>query len=122
MLTAALIGFPIWLYASPPADKNLQDDDVIKIGEVVLTVLHTPGHSRGSVCLMGEDVVFTGDTFFAGSIGRTDLPDSSHQEILRSLKNRLMPLPDHLRIYPGHGLSSTMGREKRFNPFLSSLL
>jgi len=122
MLTAALVGFPICIYVSPPADKSLQDNDVIRIGEVVLTVLHTPGHSRGSICLLGEDAVFTGDTLFASSIGRTDLPGSSHQEILRSLKNKLMPLPDHLRIYPGHGLSSTVGREKRFNPFLSSLI
>jgi len=114
-----LFGFQM---VSPPADKTLQDKDVIKIGEIVLTVLHTPGHSRGSICLLGEDVVFTGDTLFAGGVGRTDLPGSSHQEILRSLKNKLMPLPDHLRVYPGHGLSSTMGREKRFNPFLSSLL
>ena len=114
-----LFGFQM---VSPPADKTLQDKDVIKIGEIVLTVLHTPGHSRGSICLLGEDVVFTGDTLFAGGVGRTDLPGSSHQEILRSLKNKLMPLPDHLRIYPGHGLSSTVGREKRFNPFLSSLI
>ncbi|MEM2936373.1 MAG: MBL fold metallo-hydrolase [Candidatus Bathyarchaeia archaeon] len=116
---SGLFGFQM---VSPPADKTLQDNDVIKIGEVVLRVLHTPGHSRGSICLLGEDVVFTGDTLFAGSIGRTDLPGSSRQEILRSLRNRLMPLPDHLRIYPGHGLSSTMGREKRFNPYLSILL
>jgi len=106
----------------PPADKNLQDNDIIKIGEIAIRVLHTPGHSRGSICLLGEDTVFTGDTLFAGRIGRTDLPDSSHQEILRSLKDRLMPLPDHLRVYPGHGLSSTMGREKKLNPFLNSLL
>ncbi len=119
MLAQGSLGFP---GVSPPADKTLQDNDTIKIGEVTLKVLHTPGHSMGSICLLGEDAVFTGDTLFAGSIGRTDLPGSSHQEILRSLKNKLMPLPDHLRVYPGHGLSSTMGREKRFNPFLGSLL
>jgi len=103
---------------SPPADKTLHDGDLIQIGGVTLKVLHTPGHSRGSISLLGDDVVFTGDTLFAGSIGRYDLPGGSFQEIMRSIKNRLATLPDHVKVYPGHGPASTIGEEKRNNPFL----
>jgi len=103
---------------SPLADKTLHDGDLIQIGGVTLKVLHTPGHSRGSISLLGDDVVFTGDTLFAGSIGRYDLPGGSFQEIMRSIKNRLARLPDHVKVYPGHGPASTIGEEKRNNPFL----
>jgi len=106
---------------SPPADKTLHDGDIIQAGKVRLKVLHTPGHSQGSICLLGEKVVFTGDTLFAGSIGRTDLPASSDEAIQGSLK-RLITLPDHLKVYPGHGPASTMGEEKKRNPFLQGLL
>lgn len=102
---------------SPPADHTLKEGDIIQVGKVQLKVLHTPGHSKGSVSLLGEDVVFTGDTLFAGSIGRYDFPDASYKEIMTSLK-RLATLPDHLKVYPGHGPTSTIGREKRSNPFL----
>jgi len=112
---ARLFGFRT---GSPPADKMLHDGDVIQIGGVTLKVLHTPGHSRGSISLLGDDVVFTGDTLFAGSIGRYDLPGGSFQEIMRSIKNRLARLPDHVKVYPGHGPASTIGEEKRNNPFL----
>jgi len=101
-----------------PADKMLHDGDIIRIGGVTLKVLHTPGHSRGSISLLGDDVVFTGDTLFAGSIGRYDLPGGSFQEIMHSIKNRLAGLPDHVKVYPGHGPASTIGEEKRSNPFL----
>lgn len=112
-----MFGFNV---ASPPADKTLKEGDVIQVGEVRLKVLHTPGHSRGSISLLGQDAVFTGDTLFAGSIGRYDFPDSSSKEIVRSLK-RLSMLPDHFRMYPGHGPTSTIGEEKRHNPFLQNL-
>ena len=82
-----------------------------------MKVLHTPGHSKGSITLLGENIAFTGDTLFAGSIGRYDFPDASFKEIMTSLK-RLMTLPDHVTVYPGHGPSSTIGNEKRNNPFL----
>jgi len=101
-----------------PADKTLQEGDVIQAGSVVLTVLHTPGHSRGSISLLGRDAVFTGDTLFAGSIGRTDLPGGSYKGIISSIKNKLATLPACLRVYPGHGPPSTIGEEKRSNPFL----
>ena len=102
---------------SPPADQTLKEGDIIQAGKVQLKVLHTPGHSKGSITLLGDNVVFTGDTLFAGSIGRYDFPDASYKEIMNSLK-RLATLPDHLKVYPGHGPTSTIGHEKRSNPFL----
>jgi len=107
---------------SPPADRTLRDGDIVQAGAVELRVLHTPGHSRGSICLLGDNVVFTGDTLFAGSIGRTDFPGSSYKDIMHSLKSKLMTLPNSVKVYPGCGPTSTMGEEKRGNPFLQSLL
>jgi len=101
---------------SPSADKMLREGDIIQIGSVTLKVLHTPGHSRGSVSLLSDDVVFTGDTLFAGSIGRYDLPGGSFEEIMRSIKSRLATLPDHVKVYPGHGSASTIGEEKGITP------
>ncbi len=103
--------------SSPNADRLLRDGDSVNFGKVTLKVMHTPGHSPGSVCLIGATEVFTGDTLFQGSIGRTDLPGSSESNMIRSLK-RLESLPDNLRLYPGHGLQTTVGTEKRQNPFL----
>lgn len=101
----------------PFADRMLHDGDSVQVGGIVLRVLHTPGHSRGSISLVGNNVVFTGDTLFAGSIGRYDLPGGSVDEIKKSLK-KLMILSDHMKVYPGHGLTSTIGEERRNNPFL----
>ena len=109
-----LLGFQA---TSPPADKTLCEGDNIKIGKITLRVLHTPGHSKGSISILSDDVVFTGDTLFAGSIGRYDLPGASYKEIMSSIK-RLATLPEHLKVYPGHGPTSTIGREKSSNPFL----
>lgn len=105
-------------WASPPADRLLEEGDTIKVGQLNLKVIHTPGHSRGSISLLGEDVVFSGDTLFAGSIGRTDFPGSSFEMIIHSIRNKLMRLPDRVKVYPGHGPSSTIGEEKRNNPFI----
>jgi len=102
---------------SPPADKMLHEGDVIQFGKITLRVLHTPGHSKGSISLLGDDAVFTGDTLFAGSIGRYDLPGASYKEIIRSVK-RLATLPEHVKVYSGHGPTSTIGTEKKSNPFL----
>ena len=103
----------------PFADETLHDGDLVQVGEIVLRVLHTPGHSQGSISLIGNDVVFTGDTLFAGSIGRYDLPGGSLDEIKKSLQ-KLMILPDYMKVYPGHGPASTIGEEKRSNPFLQN--
>ncbi len=103
----------------PFADETLHDGDLVQVGEIVLRVLHTPGHSQGSISLIGNDVVFTGDTLFAGSIGRYDLPGGSLDEIKKSLQ-KLMIMPDYMKVYPGHGPASTIGEEKRSNPFLQN--
>ena len=123
--TKNAIGAPIVIHeydapmlVDPSADKILRDGDVVRIGEVTLRVLHTPGHSRGSISLLGGNVVFCGDTLFAGSIGRYDLPGGSLEELVHSLKNRLLILPDHVKVYPGHGPATTIGEERRNNPFL----
>ncbi len=106
------------LLSSPSADRRLHDGDLIEIGSIKLRVIHTPGHSKGSVILLGTDCVFSGDTLFTGSIGRYDLPGGSLKEIQSSLKNKLMTLPDNFKVYPGHGPASTIGEERRNNPFL----
>ena len=105
---------------SPPAEMLLHDEDVVKFGKIVLTVIHSPGHSRGGILLLGEKAVFTGDTLFAGSIGRTDFPESSQLDMKLSLR-KLTNLPNNLVVYPGHGPATTIGEEKRSNPFLQWL-
>jgi hydroxyacylglutathione hydrolase len=115
--TARYFGFDC---VSPPADILLHEGSYIKFGDVTLRVVHTPGHSFGSVVLLGETEVFTGDTLFAGSIGRTDFPASSDHKMQQSLR-KLVRLPDYFVVYPGHGTATTMGEEKRVNPFLTSI-
>lgn len=106
---------------TPPADRLLHDDEEIEFGIQALKVLHTPGHTLGSICLVGEKEIFTGDTLFAGSIGRVDLPESSEEEMRKSLE-KIKALPDHLEAYPGHGPITTIGEEKQTNPFLTGWL
>jgi hydroxyacylglutathione hydrolase len=96
-----------------------KNGDLIKVGNEALKVLHTPGHTTGSICLVGEKLVFTGDTLFAGGIGRTDFPGGSMSEMRASLR-KLMELPLNLLVYPGHGESSIIVEEKKSNPFLNS--
>jgi len=103
-----------------PDNVLLNDGDVVKFGNVSLKVLHTPGHTMGCICLVGDKVVFSGDTLFAGSIGRTDFAESSPRDMDVSLR-KLLGLPDGLLVYPGHGEASLMGQEKRMNPFLLDL-
>jgi len=108
------------MLSNPSADRKLHDGDIIEIGSIKLRVIHTPGHSKGSIILLGADAVFSGDTLFAGSIGRYDLLGGSLEEIKESLRNKLLILPDYLKVYPGHGPVSTIGEERRSNPFLQS--
>ena len=103
---------------APPPDHFWEDGDVFTLGETKLTVIHTPGHSPGSVSLRWDEGVFTGDALFAGSIGRTDFPRSSQEELLRSIRERLYTLPPELPIYPGHMGTSTIGREMQTNMFV----
>lgn len=106
---------------SPRADVLLQDNDVIPIGEVRLTVLHTPGHTPGSTCLYTAGHIFTGDTLFVGAVGRTDLPGGSLKQLIDSIHNKIYTLPGDTVVWPGHDYgpapSSTVHREKDTNPF-----
>jgi len=100
------------------ADQKLHDGDIIQVGNFELKVLHTPGHTKSGISLVGTNCIFTGDTLFARSIGRTDFPGGSFQEIMKSIKTKIMPLPDNFKVYPGHESFSTIGEEKKYNPFL----
>ena len=95
-------------------------EDLLKFGKATLKVMHTPGHTPGSISLVGDKLVFTGDTLFARGIGRTDFPGGSDLDMRLSLE-KLRQLPDDYYVYPGHGLATVMGEEKRFNPFLRML-
>ena len=103
--------------SSPEPDRLLSDGDRIRAGEIEFTVLHTPGHSPGGICIMEKDTIFTGDTLFAGSVGRTDLPGGDMDTLMESIRKILL-LDEKTIVYPGHGPSTTIGREKRSNPFL----
>jgi len=100
-----------------PANVLLEDEGLLKIGQITLKVMHTPGHTLGGISLVGEKLVFSGDTLFAGGIGRTDFAGGSDRDMRRSLQ-KLVCLPDNCVVYPGHGCFSTIGEEKRVNPFL----
>lgn len=100
------------------ADRLLEDGDKIQVGRITLEVIHTPGHTPGGICLRVGDVLFTGDTLFYGSVGRSDLPGGSHAELINSIKTKLLVFPDDTKVYPGHGPASTIGTEKKINPFL----
>jgi hydroxyacylglutathione hydrolase len=104
---------------SPKAARLLEDGDVVTLGKTSFTVLHTPGHTPGSISLEGDGVVFTGDALFAGSIGRTDFAYGDENLLMKSIAEKLLPLDDDTLVYPGHGESSTIGEEKSSNPFLT---
>jgi glyoxylase-like metal-dependent hydrolase (beta-lactamase superfamily II) len=104
---------------SPPADRLLKEGDVITIGKLKFKVLHTPGHTPGGICLVGDGIVFTGDTLFNFSIGRADFPGSDYNQEMASIRNKLMTLPDDYQVYPGHGPASTIGMERKGNPFIN---
>lgn len=100
------------------ADILLKDGDTLKFGKYTINVMGTPGHTPGGMCLLVDNDVFTGDTLFAGSIGRTDFQGGSYDAIMKSLKSKLMSLADTVAVHPGHGPSSTIGRERLMNPFM----
>jgi glyoxylase-like metal-dependent hydrolase (beta-lactamase superfamily II) len=115
---AAWIGVPT--PGTVEIDQSLNNADEVKAGSLVATILHTPGHTEGSVCLFfpAEKKLIAGDTLFAGSIGRTDLPGGSFEKIIRSLHDKLLSLPDNTVVVPGHGPLTTIGVERESNPFL----
>lgn len=100
-------------------DQLLADGDVFTLGESALKVIHTPGHTVGSICLLGDGFVIVGDVLFAGSIGRTDLSGGDYDQLIQSIRERLLVMPDETVVYPGHGQATTIGRERRTNPFLA---
>ena len=106
----------------PSVDRCVKDGDVIKIGsEIELKVIHTPGHTPGGICLKTGNIIFCGDTLFAGSVGRTDLPGGSFKSLIKSIKEKLLYYDDATLLYPGHGPSTTIGKERKRNPFLKNL-
>ena len=138
---AAETGAPVWLHpadrplydavpeqatwfgleapALPPPDRTFAHGDTVRVGELAFQVRHTPGHSPGSVSLVGPGVVLGGDVLFAGSIGRTDLPGGDFETLIASIERELLSLPEATIVYTGHGPQTTIGHERRANPFLT---
>jgi len=117
-LSVASMAFGLSVENSPPADRTIDEGDLITFGDITLNVLHTPGHSPGGVTFYTDGVAFVGDSLFAGSIGRTDFPGGDYNTLISSIKTKLFPLGDDVRVYTGHGPATTIGQEKRMNPFL----
>ena len=113
-----------WIGMRPPGavhvDDAVSEGRILQVGNLSSTVIHTPGHTEGSICLYfpEQKTLIAGDTLFAGSIGRTDLPGGSYEKIMRSLHNQLLQLPDETQVVPGHGPVTTIGEERETNPFL----
>ncbi len=102
-----------------PADTLLKEGDVIKVSAgLALTVIHTPGHTPGGICLLTDGVLFSGDTLFAESIGRTDFPGGSYSQLINGIQEKLLVLGDAVRVLPGHGPETTIGWERKNNPFI----
>jgi len=134
------LGYPIWIHKedasflqdskknlsslfgfnlkSPPAARLLEEGETLKIGGLELVVIHTPGHTPGSICLKSDGLMFTGDILFYGGIGRSDFPHGSESMLFESLRNKVLIHDDKTVVYPGHGPSTTIGEEKKSNPFL----
>lgn len=115
---AEMFGFPA--ARVPEVDRLHEDGEAVALGRLAARIVHTPGHSPGSCCLWfpEEDVLLTGDTLFAGSVGRTDLPGGDFEALARSIKERLFPLGDEVTFHPGHGPAGRLGDERRQNPFV----
>jgi glyoxylase-like metal-dependent hydrolase (beta-lactamase superfamily II) len=121
MLTDARLNLSLYMGINmelKKADVLLKEGDNIQVGNINLEVIHTPGHTPGGICLKFKDVIITGDTLFAGSVGRSDFPGGSHTQLIDSIKKKLLKFSPDTRVYPGHGPGSTIGEEKSSNPFL----
>ncbi len=103
----------------PKIDVEISEGDTVKVGGHEGSVIHTPGHTPGGVCFLFDKVVFVGDTLFAGSVGRSDLPGGSHRQLIESIQKKLMPLDDSVKAYSGHGPVTSIGMERKHNPFLT---
>jgi len=102
----------------PSPQMLLSDGEILRVGEIEIKILHTPGHTPGSICLKINECVFTGDTLFAGGVGRTDLSGGNLKQLQKSIAEKLLNLPPDTQIFPGHGPESTIGKEKRENQFI----
>ena len=121
MLTSAQLNLSVYIgggMTCAPADRLLKDGDTIDVGEITLEVLHTPGHTPGGICLKTGDVLFSGDTLFAQSIGRTDFPGGSYSQLIQGIKDKLLALRDEVKVFPGHGPDTTIGYERSNNSFI----
>jgi len=110
--------FGVSVENSPPCDQTIEEDDTVSFGKIALKVIHTPGHTPGGISLYTNGIVFVGDTLFAGSIGRTDFPGGDFNTLISSIKTKLFKLEDDVRVLSGHGPETSIGSEKRFNPFV----
>jgi glyoxylase-like metal-dependent hydrolase (beta-lactamase superfamily II) len=119
-MQAAWMGIPAPRPSIPLID--LAEKTAFPVGQSEVRIVHTPGHSPGHICLLGDGIAIVGDVLFQGSIGRTDLPGGSYPRLMQSIQEVLLPLPDETVIYPGHGPTTTLVREKTQNPFLLELL
>ncbi len=117
-LSQAAASFGLKSENSPPPDKTIDDGDIITFGKISLKVIHTPGHSPGGISLYTNGYLFVGDTLFQGSIGRTDLPGGNFNTLKSSIQKKLFTLGDDVRVFTGHGPETSIGREKRYNPFV----
>ncbi|MBW1725085.1 MAG: MBL fold metallo-hydrolase [Deltaproteobacteria bacterium] len=110
--------FGVSVENSPPCDQTLEESDTVSFGDITLKVIHTPGHTPGGISLYANGVVFVGDTLFAGSIGRTDFPGGDFNTLISSIKTKLFNMEDDVRVFSGHGPETSIGIEKRHNPFV----
>jgi hydroxyacylglutathione hydrolase len=120
MQTSGRLLLGVDLPPPPEVDTAAAEGDAIKVGGSELQIIHTPGHSRGSITLIGEGELFAGDTLFAGSIGRSDLPGGDSDTLLSVITHKLFEFDDDTRVHPGHGPSTTIGEERRYNPFVGT--
>ncbi len=118
MLSTNAAIFGISVENSPPCDKTIEEGETVSFGKITLDVIHTPGHTPGGISLHTDDIVFVGDTLFAGSIGRTDFPGGDFDTLIASIRNKLFKMEDDVRVFSGHGPETSIGREKRHNPFV----
>ena len=102
----------------PKPDVLLKDGDTVTVGEIFIKVIHTPGHTKGGASYLAGDLLFSGDTLFRHSIGRTDLPTGDYKSEIKAIKEKLLPLGDDIKVYPGHGAATTIGEERKENPYL----
>lgn len=110
--------FGVSVENSPPCDQTLEEGDTVSFGDITLKVIHTPGHTPGGISLYTNGIVFVGDTLFAGSIGRTDFPGGDFNTLISSIKTKLFNMEDDIRVFSGHGPETSIGVEKRHNPFV----